>query len=69
MDGRRGGWVGWWQKFKKRSKMTEIVEFRVAIYDVYMLLQRANIPLQGQEGRALTVEAISCSHRQIRALL
>ena len=24
-------WGGWWQKLKQRSKMTQIVEFRVAM--------------------------------------
>ena len=31
--------------------------------------KKANILLQGQERHALTVEAISGNHRQIRALL
>ena len=25
------GWGGWWKKLKQRSKMTQIVEFRVAM--------------------------------------
>ena len=30
--GRRGvGWGRWWQRLKQRSKMTQIVEFRVAM--------------------------------------
>ena len=39
--------------------MTQIVEFRVAIYDVYMYAQRANIPLQDLDRCALTVETVS----------
>ena len=30
------GWGGWWQRLKQRNKMTQIVEFRVAmIYTVH----------------------------------
>ena len=44
------------------------MEFSVAIYDVYMYPQRANIPLQGIDRRALTVGAISDPHSQIGGL-
>ena len=27
----REGWGGWWQRLKQRSKITQIVEFRVAM--------------------------------------
>ena len=36
---------------------------------MYVYPQRANIPLQGLDRRALTVEAISGLHNQIGALL
>ena len=29
-------WGRWWQRLKQRSKMIQIVEFRVAIYDVHI---------------------------------
>ena len=63
------GWDGWWQKLNQRRRKTQIVEFRVATYDVYMHPQRANIPLQGLDRRALIVGAISGPHSQLGALL
>ena len=51
------GCGGWWQKL------------RVAIYDVYMHPQRANIPLQGLDRRALTVGDISGPNSQLGAFL
>ena len=63
------GWGGWWQKLNQRRNKTQRVEFRVAIYDEYMHPQRANIPLQGLDRRALTVGAISGPHSQPGALL
>ena len=59
------GWGRWWQKLKQRSKMTQIVEFRVAMTCTYMYLKRTNIPLQGLDRHALTVGAISGPHSQI----
>ena len=40
-------------------RMTQIVEFRVAIYDMCMYPQKANIPLQCLDRCAPTVGAIS----------
>ena len=59
------GWGGWWQRLKQRSKMSQIVEFRVAMYDVHMYPQRTNIPLQSLYRRALKVSAILGLHYQI----
>ena len=63
------GWGGWWQKLKQRRKKTQIVEFRVAMYDIYMHPKRANILLQGLDRHELTVGAISGPHSKIGALL
>ena len=35
------GWGGWWQKLKQRSKMTQIVEFRLAMTCIH-------VPTKGQ---------------------
>ena len=48
--------------------MTQIVEFRVAMMCIYTPTQRANIPLQGLDRCALTVEAISGPHSQTGGL-
>ena len=29
--GEMQGWSGWWQRLKQKSKMTQIVEFRMAM--------------------------------------
>ena len=39
------GWVA--ARLKQRNKNAQIVEFSVAIYDIHMNPQWANIPLQG----------------------
>ena len=59
------GWGWWWQKLNQRRKKTQMVEFRVATYDMYMHPQRTNIPLQGLDRRALTVGAISGPYSQL----
>ena len=54
-------WGGWWQRLKQRSKMTQLVEFRVAMMCTCNS-QRANIPLQGLDRHGPTVGAISGPH-------
>ena len=51
------GWVV--AKAKKRSKMTQVVEFRVAMICTCTYVQRADIPLQGLDRRGPIVGAIS----------
>ena len=53
MGGRGAGWGGLWQKLKQRSKITQIVEFSVRSYEDCMHPQRANVPLQDLDRRAL----------------
>ena len=53
---------GWWQVLKQRNKMTQTVEFRVAIYNIHMYSQRVNIPLQFLDRHALTVGVILGHH-------
>ena len=62
------GWVGCGKSLNK-EEMTQIVEFRVAMTCTCMHPQRANIPLQGLDRRALTVGAISGPQSQLGALL
>ena len=62
------GWGGWWQKLNQRRNKTQRVEFKSS-YDMYMHPQRAKIPLQGVDRRALTVGAISGPHSQPGSLL
>ena len=59
------GWGGWWQKLKQISKMTQIVEFRVAM--TCTCTHKGSV--LGLYRRALTVGAISGPHSQIGALL
>ena len=61
-----GGGVGGGKSLNKEKEDTNS---RVqSSYDVYMHPQRANIPLQGLDRRALTVGAISGPHSQLGAL-
>ena len=62
------GWGGWWQKLNQRRKKTHNYSRVYSSYDVYMHLQRANIPLKDLDRRALTVGAISGPHSQAGAL-
>ena len=68
MGGKGTGWGRWSQKLKQKRKKTQIAEFRVAIYDVYMHPQRTNIPLQGLDRCELTVlvGAIPGPHNKLK---
>ena len=61
-EGRGVGWVVAKAQTKKKQDTNSIVQ---SSYDVYMHLQRANIPLKGLDRHALTVGAISDPHSQL----
>ena len=63
------GWDGWWQKLNQRGNNYDTNSRVQSNYDVYLLPQRTNIPLQGLDRHALTVEVISGPHSEIEALL
>ena len=55
-------------KAKTNKQDDTMVDFRVAMYDIHMHPQTANIPLQGLDRHVLTVGAISGLHCQIGIL-
>ena len=61
-------WGGCWQKLKQRSKMTQIVEFRVAMTTTCTHKGPIFHYIQGLDRCALTVVPISDPHSQIAAL-